>query len=44
MEMGIFTALPQDGSSKTADSLAQELSVDKDLLGEFQCLIFVTVC
>lgn len=46
MEMGVFTALSQDGSSKTADSLAQELGVDKDLLGEFQylILIFVTVC
>ncbi|KAJ5687575.1 hypothetical protein N7536_010194 [Penicillium majusculum] len=32
MEIGVFTALPQDGSSKTADSLAQECSVDKDLL------------
>ncbi|KAJ9482270.1 hypothetical protein VN97_g11167 [Penicillium thymicola] len=32
MEMGVFTALPQDSSSKTGDSLALELSVDKYLL------------
>jgi hypothetical protein len=35
MEMGAFEALPTDGSSATATNLAETLSVEKDLLGEF---------
>lgn len=36
MEMGIFEAVPMDGSSVTATVLAEKLGADKDLLGEFQ--------
>jgi hypothetical protein len=35
MEMGVFEALPVDGSPATATNLAETLSVEKDLLGEF---------
>jgi hypothetical protein len=31
--MGIFEALPLDGSSLSADVLAEKLNVEKDLLG-----------
>jgi hypothetical protein len=31
--MGIFEALPLDGSSLSADVLAEKLDVEKDLLG-----------
>jgi hypothetical protein len=34
MEMGVFEAMPRDGSSITAAVLAQKLDVEKDLLGE----------
>jgi hypothetical protein len=34
MEMGVFDALPQDGSPATAAALSEKLGVDKDLLGE----------
>jgi hypothetical protein len=34
MEMGIFQALPMDGSSATAASLSEKLGVEKDLLGK----------
>jgi hypothetical protein len=32
LEMGIFDALPPDGSSLSADVLAEKLKVEKDLL------------
>ncbi|KAJ6109452.1 hypothetical protein N7486_001687 [Penicillium sp. IBT 16267x] len=32
IEMGVFTALPQDGSGRTADDVAKELGVNKELL------------
>ena len=35
MEMGVFEALPMDGSSATAESLSKKLAVEKDLLGKF---------
>jgi hypothetical protein len=31
--MGIFEALPLDGTSLSADVLAEKLNVEKDLLG-----------
>lgn len=34
MEMGVFDAIPIDGSSTTATELAQKLNADKDLLSE----------
>jgi hypothetical protein len=33
VEMGIFEALPLDGTSLSADVLSEELTVEKDLLG-----------
>lgn len=33
IEMGMFDALPQNGTSKTADVLAKELSADKQVIG-----------
>lgn len=32
--MGVFHALPQDGTSKTAETLARELNAEKELIGE----------
>ncbi|KAL1966237.1 hypothetical protein VTN77DRAFT_4789 [Rasamsonia byssochlamydoides] len=32
LEMGVFHALPQDGTSKTAETLAKELNADKELI------------
>ncbi|KAK2804504.1 hypothetical protein FQN50_006579 [Emmonsiellopsis sp. PD_5] len=32
LEMGMFHALPQDGSSRTADALATELKAEKELI------------
>ena len=32
--MGVFDAIPADGSSITATELAQKLNTDKNLLGE----------
>jgi hypothetical protein len=32
--MGVFHALPEDGSSKTAETLAKELDADKELISE----------
>jgi hypothetical protein len=34
--MGVFQAVPTDGTSVTATSLAERLGVEKDLLGTFQ--------
>jgi hypothetical protein len=36
MEMGIFEALPMDGSSATAETLSKKLGVEKDLIGGFE--------
>lgn len=33
VEMGIFEALPLDGTSLSADMLSEKLNVEKDLLG-----------
>ncbi|OJD20548.1 hypothetical protein ACJ73_08115 [Blastomyces percursus] len=33
--MGMFHALPQDGSSKTAEALSTELKAEKELISEF---------
>jgi hypothetical protein len=35
LEMGVFDALPQDGSSATASTLAEKLGAEKDILGRF---------
>jgi len=35
MEMGVFEALPMDGSPAAAANLAENLGVEKELLGEF---------
>jgi hypothetical protein len=34
MEMGVFEAIPLDGSPVDATELSKKLNVDKDLLGE----------
>jgi len=37
--MGIFEALPLDGTALSADVLAEKLSVEKDLLGTGFCAL-----
>lgn len=37
--MGMFQALPQDGSSKTAEALSTELKAEKELISE-SCPVF----
>jgi hypothetical protein len=45
MEMGVFDAIPVDGSSTTATELAQKLNVDKNLLGKLsQIVLAVEIC
>jgi hypothetical protein len=34
LELGVFDALPQDGTGKTADALATELKADKLVISE----------
>lgn len=34
LEMGVFDALPTDGSSSSATALAEKLGVEKELLGK----------
>lgn len=35
LEMGVFDALPMDGSSSSATILAENLGVEKELLGKY---------
>jgi hypothetical protein len=35
--MGLFDALPMDGSSVSAKTLAEQLKVEQDLLSEMLC-------
>lgn len=34
LELGVFDALPQDGTGRTADALATELKADKLVISE----------
>jgi hypothetical protein len=40
MEMGVFEALPMDGTPVTATAISEKLGVDKDLLGELPIAMF----